>query len=512
MAISILIFATFSIYMVLKNYKSSYVRWLFIITISLCVTILSLLTYISKYVNYYSKLSVNIKHNFILITDYLIWVRLFNIGLSANELSRLINIGSAIFIYSTIGFAIVYTSKRITPNTIVKIILLAILPLELIIFYDPSVSFHLFLLVNNYNSSFINSQFSLNSIKALHFFNYVWINIYFLYALAIIIKSYFNTKVTIKKNQILFVISELIPISMIFLFIFVWISIKEVDIYKFSIRLSFIPSAFRIPYYYFDFMPVMVIIFICINIYILARYQILNSLERNQQKLFKKSMRAANQNVKVIFHSFRNYFFAIKLLSDKIQSDSCGRGESVGIAREISSMCEEYMGKINILHSRLKDINMDPESVNLVEVIDDTLKSVMVPSGINVTYNHKYDKILAYIDKFHFVEAVRNIITNAVEAIKIKGIEDGLIVISLNTENEWGIIQIHDNGVGISSDNLKNIFKPFFTTKNTKNNWGVGLSYTQTVIIGHGGCINVKSESNTGTEFEIIIPIRNEEL
>lgn len=88
------------------------------------------------------------------------------------------------------------------------------------------------------------------------------------------------------------------------------------------------------------------------------------------------------------------------------------------------------------------------------------------------------------------------------------GIKNGTITIDLNTEGEWGVILIKDTGPGISKEDLKHIFKPFFTTKNTKRNWGVGLSYAQTVITAHGGAINVKSGYGVGTEFEIIIPVR----
>lgn len=508
MAISVLIFTAFSIYVVLKNYRNSYVRWLFIITVSLSVTILGLLVYISKYVNYYGKFNETIKNNLILLTDYQIWVRLFKINIGANNLTRLINISCAIFIYSVIGFSIVYCSKKLTRNKIVQIILLSILPLELIVFYDPLLSFKLFILVQNSSSNFTSLQIILGFIRGLHYFNYIWINIYFFLALLNIIITYKKARIVIKRNQILFVLTELIPVSVIFLFIFTWVPEKEVDIYSYMVRLSFIPSNFRIPYYYFDFMPVIVAVFIAINAYIIARYQILNTLEKSRQDLLKKSMKFANQNAKVVFHTFKIYFFAIKILSNKIQNEDCS--SSSVIAAQITSMCEEYMDRINLLHNRLQDIDLEPKMANLVELVQNIISSLAVPENIEVSFNYNRNKVYAYIDEYHFNEAVSNIIINAIEAVTASLATSGNVTVALNVEDEWGTIQIFDNGPGIRKEDLKHIFKPFFTTKNTKRNWGVGLSYAQTVITAHGGVIDVKSSQGIGTEFEITIPVERE--
>ena len=510
MAISIFIFIGFSIYLIVKSNRNLYTRWLFVITVSLSVTVLGLLVYISKYVNYYGKFSQTIKQNLILFTDYQIWVRLFKISISANDLTRLINISSAVFIYSVIGFSIAYTSEKLTKKHILQLILLAVLPIELIIFYDPQLSFKLFILVENTRSYFIGTKGILSFIRGLHQFNSIWINLYFAFALFNIIRMYLKTKIIIKKNQMLFVLTEILPVSVIFLFIFIWVPRKEVAIYSYMISLSFIPSDFRIPYYYFDFMPIIVAAFICVNIYIIIRYQVLNTLEKNRQKLLKKSMKLANQNSKVVFHTFKNYFFAIKVLSNKIQNDGGANGDSAAIASQITSMCEEYTDRINLLHSRLRDIDLEPDMRNLVELLRSIINGLAVPQDISICYNYSHDNIFAFIDEFHFTEALSNIIINALEAIMSGGLKSGTITIDLYTEGEWGVILIKDTGPGINKTDLKNIFKPFFTTKNTKRNWGVGLSYTQTVITAHGGVINVRSEYGAGTEFEITIPVGRE--
>jgi two-component system NtrC family sensor kinase len=71
---------------------------------------------------------------------------------------------------------------------------------------------------------------------------------------------------------------------------------------------------------------------------------------------------------------------------------------------------------------------------------------------------------------------------------------------------------ISDNGTGISEENLKKIFAPFFTTKPAGEGTGLGLSIVRDIIARHSGSIAVESQINKGTSFRIILPaFRKEE-
>ena len=73
------------------------------------------------------------------------------------------------------------------------------------------------------------------------------------------------------------------------------------------------------------------------------------------------------------------------------------------------------------------------------------------------------------------------------------------------------MIKISDDGKGIREEDLKNIFDPGFTTKGVGAGTGIGLSISHNIIKKHKGEIKVKSESGKGTEFTIILPIKQEE-
>ncbi|MGE4520250.1 MAG: response regulator [Desulfobacteraceae bacterium] len=95
-----------------------------------------------------------------------------------------------------------------------------------------------------------------------------------------------------------------------------------------------------------------------------------------------------------------------------------------------------------------------------------------------------------------------NIILNASQAIE----EKGLISIKTYLKNKSIIIEIADNGQGITKENLPRIFDPFFTTKPVGKGTGLGLNVAYNIIKMHSGTINARSEVGKGTVFVISLP------
>jgi signal transduction histidine kinase len=96
-----------------------------------------------------------------------------------------------------------------------------------------------------------------------------------------------------------------------------------------------------------------------------------------------------------------------------------------------------------------------------------------------------------------------NLILNAIQAIEA----DGIITITTEVKNNYIRIEISDNGVGIPPDDIKNIFNPFFTTREIGSGVGLGLSIAYRIIESHNGNIDVQSELEHGTTFTIRLPI-----
>jgi hypothetical protein len=67
-------------------------------------------------------------------------------------------------------------------------------------------------------------------------------------------------------------------------------------------------------------------------------------------------------------------------------------------------------------------------------------------------------------------------------------------------------ISVRDNGTGISADSLPRIFEPFYTTKDSGHNTGLGLATVHGIVEQHGGAIEVASERGRGTAFDVYLP------
>ena len=106
------------------------------------------------------------------------------------------------------------------------------------------------------------------------------------------------------------------------------------------------------------------------------------------------------------------------------------------------------------------------------------------------------ENLFLICDRVHMTEVFANIITNAIEAIP----KNGIIEISGVYEKSKYRLMFTDNGEGIDSDKLNEIFKPHFNTKkSTEKNFGLGLYYCKNVITEHGGSIFVESIRGKGT-------------
>jgi len=119
----------------------------------------------------------------------------------------------------------------------------------------------------------------------------------------------------------------------------------------------------------------------------------------------------------------------------------------------------------------------------------------------------KLDKnpVFVKVDKEMFKDIIQNLITNSIHAIPID--RNGIIEIKTASEAGCSILEISDNGTGISEKDIASIFKPFYSTKGYGKGTGLGLAFTQRVVKEHGGTISVYNGNVRGVTFIINLPL-----
>jgi signal transduction histidine kinase len=116
----------------------------------------------------------------------------------------------------------------------------------------------------------------------------------------------------------------------------------------------------------------------------------------------------------------------------------------------------------------------------------------------NITVRKDYSTLdcKIFVNKQKIKIALVNIIINAIDAMHP---EKGKLKLITRSINGKCIIEIEDNGIGISKENLKNLFTPYFTNK--AGGMGLGLSTTIDILRANHATVDVQSEEAKGTRF-----------
>lgn len=148
----------------------------------------------------------------------------------------------------------------------------------------------------------------------------------------------------------------------------------------------------------------------------------------------------------------------------------------------------------------------EAKEFDMADVIDEALVVIDASlSNNNIELVKEYQKPLpGYGFPNQLSQVFLNLLTNAKEAIKHKGIENGHISLKGSIENDTIRIDITDNGGGIDEEITSKIFDPYFTTKESGS--GIGLYMARMIIErNHSGTITV-SNTQEGARFTVIIP------
>lgn len=116
---------------------------------------------------------------------------------------------------------------------------------------------------------------------------------------------------------------------------------------------------------------------------------------------------------------------------------------------------------------------------------------------------HQTDTFRAWIDAGEIRQVVLNVVMNALQATSSGGHLD----ISINDTPDFIEVRFKDDGCGMTEDQLKQVFVPFFTTKEVGQGTGLGLSLSRGIVLNHGGVLEASSPGpQQGSTFLLRLP------
>lgn len=236
-----------------------------------------------------------------------------------------------------------------------------------------------------------------------------------------------------------------------------------------------------------------------------------------KNELDEKEMEAWQKLIRILTHEIMNSVIPITTLTvvtresleemAATKADLTASEELGGLIFSLKTIEKRSKGLVKFVESYKSITNVKPpvfELTDILSVMNDVkilfheqLKSLQIKLEL-VASSHS---VLVMADQHLLSQVFINLLKNAIEAVD--GIEDPLISIIVTHENNQLIIKFIDNGIGMDSEILDQVFIPFYTTK--INGSGIGLSLSRQIVRLHGGSISASSTPTSGTTVEVTL-------
>ena len=232
-------------------------------------------------------------------------------------------------------------------------------------------------------------------------------------------------------------------------------------------------------------------------------------IETHKRLVTQERIAALGRAAAQVAHEVKNPLAGLLLYSLHLKEKSTNFSESQ------TYLVDKIVDTIKHLNSRVEQIlgfarpvSLTLVSGNLNQLIDDVLELLRPQLTANkVEVRLSMDQpAYVMVDQSSLRGALMNLMLNAIEAMR----DGGTLSIAIDHTGESLRLQIADTGHGITEEEAKKIFEPFYTTK--EQGLGLGMPYAKKIIEQHGGTISLNSRPGEGTTISIMLPAAQMEV
>lgn len=203
-----------------------------------------------------------------------------------------------------------------------------------------------------------------------------------------------------------------------------------------------------------------------------------------------------------IMHEIRNPLTTVKGFLQLMSSETVINKDYLTLMLGEIERMEKITRELMLLG---KPSNREFTWVNLIKLLEDMmllLETVAFKNKVKFQFKSAFSSLYIYCDETKMKQVFINLIKNGMEAMK----SGGVLQIIISCEDDQGPVKIEviDEGVGISTEDVERIGEPFFTTKKTGN--GLGLMMCFNIIQEHKGKLTIHSQKGKGSNFMVELP------
>ena len=218
----------------------------------------------------------------------------------------------------------------------------------------------------------------------------------------------------------------------------------------------------------------------------------------------------ARTGASVFVHGIKNQLLANRVLYKRIRAELDRPEPDMERLRSsverLSEINDNLVSRSEELYRTVKSKSVLLVPVPLRQVCDlacdrfgkkypEALLEVSLPEGVQILADENY-----------LAEAIYNLLTNAWEANVAAGHDKSPVELMGHVARLYTVIEVRDHGKGIDEDEKRRIFEPFYSSKNTNFNWGMGLYHVRTIVRSHLGSMRVENMREGGADFYILLP------
>lgn len=222
-----------------------------------------------------------------------------------------------------------------------------------------------------------------------------------------------------------------------------------------------------------------------------------------------------NRLISMISHELRTPLAAIRLANDMLkmygdQSTPEEKRESYeAIDQQVAYLNELVSDVMTLSRTDFTGVEFEAQLVDLETYCRDIIEEISLAYHMKrrINFSGTNTRVEATIDPKLLRHALTNLLTNAIKySPEDKAID---VSLSLDAKNNDAIIRVSDQGIGISKDDFKHLFDPFFRADNVGQiqGTGLGLPIAKQAIELHGGSLTVESTVGVGTTFTVCLPL-----